>query len=153
TEAAKASLERAFELRPKDPKALGLLGQAYYKLGRFEQAAEIYQRLVDDNPVESSARVNFGLANLKAKRYPEAIRQLTIALDLNPDHKKALGYLGLALFESGDIVRAREFFAKAGSDGMVAKCDELLATRPPPPPPAAHTLPVEDLPPEVPPDD
>ena len=101
---ARASLERALELRPKDPKVLGLLGQAYYKLSRFEEATKVWQRLVDDNPVEPSARVNLGLASLKAKRYLDAAKQLEIALDLNPEHKKAMGYLGLALLESADRV-------------------------------------------------
>jgi uncharacterized protein (AIM24 family) len=126
---AKASLERALELRPKDAKVLGLLGQAYYKLSRFDDAARVWQRLVDDNPVEPGARVNLGLACLKAKRHPDAVKQLEIALDLNPDHKKAMGYLGLALLESGNLTRAREWFKKAGSDHMVARCDELIAGR------------------------
>jgi uncharacterized protein (AIM24 family) len=126
---ARASLERALELRTKDPKVLGLLGQAYYKLSRFEDAARVWQRLVDDNPVEAGARVNLGLANLKARRYLDAVKQLEIALDLNADHKKAMGYLGLALLESGNLTRAREWFRKAGSDQMVARCDELIAGR------------------------
>ena len=126
---ARVSLERAQELRPKDAKVLGLLGQAYYKLGRFDDAALVWQRLVDDNPVEAGARVNLGLACLKARRHPEAVKQLEIALDLNPEHKKAMGYLGLALLESGNLTRAREWFRKAGSDQMVARCDELIAGR------------------------
>jgi uncharacterized protein (AIM24 family) len=126
---ARASLERAQELRPKDGKILGLLGQAYYKLSRFDDAARVWQRLVDDNPVEPSARVNLGLALLKAKRHPDAVKQLEIALDLNPDHKKAMGYLGLALLESGNLTRAREWFKKAGSEQMVARCDDLIAGR------------------------
>ncbi len=128
-EPARASLERALELRPKDVKVLGLLGQAYYRLSRFDDAAKVWQRLVDDNPVEPSARVNLGLACLKAKRHPEAVKQLEIALDLNPEHKKAMGYLGLALLESGNLTRAREWFKKAGSDQMVARCDDLIAGR------------------------
>jgi uncharacterized protein (AIM24 family) len=128
-EASKASLERALELRPKDAKVLGLLGQAYYKLSRFDDAVRVWQRLVDDNPVEPGARVNLGLAFLKAKRHPDAVKQLEIALDLNPDHKKAMGYLGLALLESGNLTRAREWFKKAGSDHMVARCDELISGR------------------------
>jgi uncharacterized protein (AIM24 family) len=128
-ETSKASLERALELRPKDAKVLGLLGQAYYKLSRFDDAARVWQRLVDDNPVEPGARVNLGLACLKAKRHPEAVKQLEIALDLNPDHRKAMGYLGLALLESGNLTRAREWFKKAGSDHMVARCDELISGR------------------------
>ncbi len=138
-EPAKASLERAMELRPKDAKALGLLGQAYYKLGRYEDAAATYQRLVDENPIEAAARVNLGLANLKARRYEDAVKQLTIALDMNPEHRKAMGYLGLALLESGDPRRAREWFARSGSEQMVARCDELLAARAAPDgPPPVH---------------
>jgi tetratricopeptide (TPR) repeat protein len=140
-DAARASLERALELRPKDAKVLGLLGQAYYKLSRFEDAARVWQRLVDDNPVEPGARVNLGLANLKAKRYLDAVKQLEIALDLAGEHKKAMGYLGLALLESGNLTRAREWFVKAGSEQMVARCDELIAGRGAPvssaPPPAS----------------
>jgi len=130
-EPARASLERALALRPKDWKVLGLLGQAYYRLSRFDDAATVWQQLVDDNPVEPAARVNLGLAKLKAKRYPEAAKQLEIALDLNPEHKKAMGYLGLALLESGQPSKAREWFLRAGSDQMVARCDEVLAGRGP----------------------
>jgi uncharacterized protein (AIM24 family) len=128
--AARTSLERALELRGKDAKVLSLLGQAHYKLGRFDDAAIAWERLVDDNPVEPGARVNLGLAFLKAKRYPEATRQLEIALDLNPEHKKAMGYLGLALLEAGDAAAARDWFRKAGSDQLVARCDEILAGGP-----------------------
>jgi len=128
-ESARASLERALELRPKDSKVLGLLGQAYYKLGKYDEAGKVWQKLVDDNPVEPSARVNLGLARLKGRKYPDAVKQLEIALDLNPDHKKAMGYLGLALLESGEPGRAKEWFKKAGSDQMVARCDEVLAGR------------------------
>jgi Flp pilus assembly protein TadD/uncharacterized protein (AIM24 family) len=126
---ARTALERARELRPKDVKVLGLLGQAYYRLSRFEDAAKVWQRLVDDNPVEPSARVNLGLASLKAKRYVDAVKQLEIALDLNPEHKKAMGYLGLALLESGNLTRAREWFKNAGSEQMAHRCDDLIAGR------------------------
>lgn len=129
-EGARGALERALELRPKDAKVLGLLGQAYYKLGRFPEAVAAWQRLVDDNPVEPGARVNLGLANLKARRFAEAVKQLEIALDLNPEHRKAMGYLGLALLEAGEVARARDWFVKGGSEGMVARCDEILAGGP-----------------------
>ena len=127
-EEARRSLQRAAHLRPKDGKVLGLLGQACYRMGQFDAAAEAYGRLVDDNPTEVAARVNLGLAQLKARRYPEAVKQFGIALDLNPDHKKAMGYLGLAHFEAGDLRSARDWFDRAGSHMMVARCDEVLAT-------------------------
>jgi len=145
-EAAKASLERAAQLRPRDSKVLGLLGQAAYRLGRFEEAAGAYGRLVDDNPVEAAARVNLGLACLKAKRYADAVKQLGIALDLNPDHKKAMGYLGLAHFESGNVRAARDWFARAGSEMMVARCDEVLASSARRPDAVALSAVAEDVP-------
>jgi hypothetical protein len=123
---ARGALERALELRARDAKVLGLLGQACYRLGKYEDAIVAWQRLVDESPAEPAARVNLGLAFLRAGRQSQAVRQLEIALDLNPDHKKAMGYLGLALLESGDPLRAREWFRKAGSEPLVAKCDALL---------------------------
>lgn len=123
---ARASLSRALELRPRDPQALGLLGQAWYRLGRFDEAVETYGRLVEVAPGEAAARVNLGLASLKARRQGEAVGHFEAALALNPGHRKAMGYLGLAWLEAGDVARAREWFAQAGSDQMVARCDELL---------------------------
>ena len=38
-----------------------------------------------------------------------------------------MGYLGLALLESGDPARARPWFEQAGSAAMLARCDALLA--------------------------
>ncbi len=125
--AAREEVSRAQELRPGDLTALALLGQAFYKLGRFDEASEAYAKVVDESPVEATPRVNLGLANLKAGRHAQAVRQLEIALDLAPDHRKAMGYLGLALLEGGDPARARPWFERAGKGGMVARCDELLA--------------------------
>lgn len=149
---ARTALERALELRPRDAKVLGLLGQAHYRLAKYDDAIVAWQRLVDENPAEPAARVNLGLAFLRAKRQSQATRQLEIAIDLNPDHKKAMGYLGLALLESGDPLRAREWFVKAGSDQMVARCDQVMAGAPATgqaPAAAAGGSPEVDLPVEV----
>ena len=136
-EQAREALEDALAIRSRDPQVLGLLGQVFYRLARYDDAAIAWQRLVDDNPVEPGARVNLGLAWLKARQYEEAIKQLRIALDLNPEHRKAAGYLGLAWLEVGRPDQAREWFVRAGSDQMVARCDELLAA---PAEPAAPEL-------------
>jgi uncharacterized protein (AIM24 family) len=134
-EPAREALEDALAIRSRDPQVLGLLGQVFYRLARFDDAAIAWQRLVDDNPVEPGARVNLGLAWLKARQYEEAIKQLRIALDLNPDHRKAAGYLGLAWLEVGNPAQARQWFQRAGSEQMVARCDELVAAKSEPPPP------------------
>ena len=125
-EQARGALARAAELRPRDAKALGLLGQACYRLGRFGEAAEAYGRLLQESPQEPGAQVNLGLALLKAGRPSEAVVHLERALDLNPEHKRAMGYLGLAWLEQGSVARAREWFERAGRTQMVERCDAIL---------------------------
>jgi Flp pilus assembly protein TadD len=125
-DAARVALAQAAKMRPRDPKVLGLLGQACYRLERFPDAAEAYGLLVQETPLEPNAQVNLGLALLKAGRAAEAITHLERALDLNPEHRRAMGYLGLAWMKQGNVARAREWFERAGRDQMVAKCDALL---------------------------
>jgi uncharacterized protein (AIM24 family) len=125
-EAARIALRRASEMRPDDPKMLGLLGQAAYRMGDFGEAAEAYGRLVQQTPSEPRAQVNLGLALLKAGRAAEAIAHLERALDLSPEHRRAMGYLGLAWLEQGNVARARSWFERGGREQMVRRCDVLL---------------------------
>jgi uncharacterized protein (AIM24 family)/thioredoxin-like negative regulator of GroEL len=141
TEGAREPLRRAAARLPEDGTALGLLGQACYRAGLFDEAAAAYGRLVDDNPAEVSSRVNLGLAWLKGGNLPDAVKQFSLALDLDPEHRRAMGYLGLALLESGRPREARPWFEQAGSAAMLARCDALITERdaPPPPPPVEPT--------------
>ena len=128
-EGAQEPLRRASARLPEDGTSLGLLGQACYRAGLFDEAAAAYARLVNENPDEVSARVNLGLAWLKGGKQPEAVKQFSTALELDPEHKRAMGYLGLALLESGDPRGARPWFEKSGSPGMVARCEAMIADR------------------------
>ena len=140
---AREPLRRASARLPEDGTSLGLLGQACYRAGLFDEAAAAYGRLVDENPAEISARVNLGLAWLKGGKQAEAVKQFSIAIDLDPEHKRAMGYLGLALLESGDPRGARAWFEKSGSPGMVARCEAMITDRdgsaPPEPTPGPAT--------------
>lgn len=120
-------LEQAYRLDPKNEKAQNLLGLAYFKIGMFEQAAEIYEALVRDNPIDPTLRVNLGLVYLKADSLQRALREFTLATDLAPEHKKAQNYLGVVLAQLGDYGRAREHFLLAGSQGMAEKMTRALA--------------------------
>jgi hypothetical protein len=143
TEGAREPLRRAAARLPDDGTSLGLLGQACYRAGLYDEAAAAYGRLVDENPVEIPARVNLGLAWLKGGKLPEAVKQFSVALDLDPDHKRAMGYLGLALLESGDPRGARAWFEKSGSPGMVSRCDAMITESEvnAPPEPAQRPMP------------
>ncbi|HEX8819219.1 MAG TPA: tetratricopeptide repeat protein [Archangium sp.] len=124
---ARALLERAHQLQPKNEKGRNLLGLAYFKLGLFDQAAEIYEALVRDNPVDATLRVNLGLVYLKTSALQRAMREFETATDLQPDHKRAHNYLGLALAQAGEYGRARQHFLEAGSDVMAEKMAKAIA--------------------------
>jgi uncharacterized protein (AIM24 family) len=124
---ARGLLERAHQLQPKNEKGQSLLGLAYFKLGMFDRAAELYEMLVRDNPVDPTLRVNLGLVYLKTNALQRAVREFEVAVDLAPDHKKGHNYLGLALAQQGEYGRAKEHFLLAGSDAMAEKMGRAIA--------------------------
>ncbi|MFY2557705.1 tetratricopeptide repeat protein [Corallococcus terminator] len=153
---AKEFLERAHQLQPRNEKAQNLLGLCYFKLGLFDRAAELYEMLVRDNPVDPTLRVNLGLVYLKTNALQRAVREFETATDLSPEHQKAQNYLGLALAQMGEYGRAREHFLLAGSDQMADKMSRAIAgenysrpapapvsppVRPEPPAPAREVAP------------
>src|SRR5919198_2692416 len=123
---AREYLERAHRIQPKNEKGQNLLGLTYFKLGLYERAAEIYEALVRENPVDPTLRVNLGLVYLKTQALPRAIREFEAAVDLSPEHKKAHNYLGLALAQVGRFEEARAHFIEAGSDSMAEKMERAL---------------------------
>ncbi|MBN8228237.1 tetratricopeptide repeat protein [Corallococcus macrosporus] len=135
---AKDFLERAHQLQPRHEKAQNLLGLSYFKLGLFDRAADLYEMLVRDNPVDPTLRVNLGLVYLKTNALQRAAREFETATDLAPDHKKAHNYLGLTFAQMGEYGRAREHFLLSGSDAMAEKMSRAIAgegySRPPAPP-------------------
>jgi uncharacterized protein (AIM24 family) len=124
---ARELLERASTLQPRHEKGQNLLGLTYFKLGLFDRAAEIYEALVRENPVDPTLRVNLGLVYLKTNALQRAMREFETATELAPDHKKAHNYLGLALAQAGEYGRAREHFVLAGSDVMAEKMAKAIA--------------------------
>jgi uncharacterized protein (AIM24 family) len=55
------------------------------------------------------------------------MREFETATDLQPDHKKAHNYLGLALAQAGEYGRARQHFLQAGSEVMADKMARAIA--------------------------
>ncbi|GMU01956.1 hypothetical protein KH5H1_60760 [Corallococcus caeni] len=145
---AKDFLERAHQLQPRHEKAQNLLGLSYFKLGLFDRAADLYEMLVRDNPVDPTLRVNLGLVYLKTNALQRAAREFETATDLAPDHKKAHNYLGLTFAQMGEYGRAREHFLLSGSDAMAEKMSRAIAgegySRPPAPPAPAPARPREE---------
>ncbi|MGK4005740.1 tetratricopeptide repeat protein [Sorangium sp. So ce1036] len=119
--AAKAELERALSLQPSDPKGQDLLGIVYFRLGLYPRAIAIYERLIQAHPEAVEPRINLALSYLKTGQPAQARFELEKALEQNPKHQRAWGYLGLAFQRMGDYERASHAFAAGGHDAMARR--------------------------------
>ncbi|MFL5363609.1 MAG: tetratricopeptide repeat protein [Myxococcales bacterium] len=127
---ARQLLEESLRRKPGHQRARNLLGLSLFKLGDLAKAESMYRSLLEDHPADPTLRVNLGLVFLKSGSASDAVRCFETALDLSPDHKKAQNYLGIALSQKGELVRAREWFVKAGNAAMAQKMERDLAVSP-----------------------
>jgi predicted Zn-dependent protease len=81
--------------------------------GRSEEAAALYQDLVNARPEDAGLRVNLSIALFKAKKYGEAAEQAGHALKLAPDLPTAQLFLGASRLELGQPGQALEPLRKA----------------------------------------
>lgn len=123
---AKAMLDVALKDDPKSSIARGLMATTLLKMGKLDESIALYEQLVYDNPADPPLRLNLGSAFLMAKRFEEAVDQLLIVLDFEPDHKKALGFLGAAYANLGRYEEAQSLFIRCGNTKMAEKMEKSI---------------------------
>ncbi len=79
------------------PAALNELGVTYLKLGEPDKAAGVLETAVKLAPEEFHPRLNYGIALLNQKKFPQSEEQLRLALKQNDAAPTAHMYLGIAL--------------------------------------------------------
>lgn len=77
-------LERALERVPHKGSILEVLGRAYYRSGRYGEAAGRFEEAVEVDPTNDYAHYCLGLCYLKLKRKTEAGERFKIAWFLKP---------------------------------------------------------------------
>src|SRR5579859_1440090 len=117
---AREELEFALAMQPADPKVQDLLGAVYFRLGMHAAAIDIYERLNTHFGSDASLKTNLAVCYLRAGRAADARAILREAVEINPEHKRAWGYLGLALQSLGDLAEAQLAF-EHGGHAMMAK--------------------------------
>jgi Tetratricopeptide repeat len=132
---AKEELEQALTMQPADAKGQDLLGAVYFRLGLYPRAIQIYEGLEAQFPVDVSIKINLGLCYLKTGQPEPARRVLRDIVSINPEHKRAWGYLGLALQKLGELEQAQIAFEKGGRPTMARKVTEFRRSLAPPPAP------------------
>ena len=64
-------------------------GNAYAKLGLFEQSIADYNKAIEIRPGVSQMHNNRGFAYFNQRKYVEALRDFDLTIQLDPDHAKA----------------------------------------------------------------
>jgi hypothetical protein len=121
---AKEELEYALTMQPLDAKGQDLLGAVYFRLGLYPRAIQIYEELERQFPRDTSIKINLALAYLKTGQAEPARRVLKETVSLQPEHRRAWGYLGLALQKLGEIEQAQAAFERGGQTMMARRMTE-----------------------------
>lgn len=124
-EQARRLLEAALARSPNEPRAQNLLGLAYFKLGRLDEAFRLYEELSRRFPKEASLCVNLGLVQLRQGRTSEAEASFRAALERAPHHRRAHCYLGLVLYRRGELAKAREHFLAGDAHDFARRVEQL----------------------------
>jgi tetratricopeptide (TPR) repeat protein len=93
--------------------ALQSEGMRLYREGKYRDAIQAFQRVVNLNLNSFLAYYYLGVCLLADRRYAEAIDPLKIALDLQPDYVQAHLALGDAFLKQGDTDEARAEYLRA----------------------------------------
>ena len=86
------------ESKPADFKAQADVGDLYYQIQRFDEAAKFYERAVKIRPDSVETLVKAGNAQFDAENYEAAEKWYTAALAKNPDDVNVRTDLGLSFY-------------------------------------------------------
>jgi TolB-like protein/Tfp pilus assembly protein PilF len=125
---AEAEYRRALELSPNDAAAQAGFADWLLCQGRTDEALAWARRAREHDPLAVSG-VSISWILFQARRYDEAIREVSSVLAVRPDDPDALWYLGFALIGNGQSEEAINVLEKTvsimhRSPGSI----ELLAT-------------------------
>nr|WP_320048215.1 tetratricopeptide repeat protein [uncultured Desulfuromonas sp.] len=96
------SYRQALESGSDDPNIHRNLSQVLYDLGFVDQAIEELQLAINKAPEEDFLHMEMGVFYLAAGRLPQAHKEFSRVLELNPGFSYGYYYLGEVLFRLGD---------------------------------------------------
>ncbi|MBA3929806.1 MAG: cytochrome C biogenesis protein [Xanthomonas sp.] len=123
---AVAQLEAELKKQPNEPEGWRLLGKSYAALQRYGDAQKAFGRAVQLLPTDADLLVEAAqarlFANAERKLDAEAIALLDKAIAINPDHQRALWFVGLAQRQEGKHAEAAKTW-----EPLLAKVDPNTA--------------------------
>ncbi len=99
-------------------------GKAAVEAKQWTVAADHFRRATLQDPKNADAWNMLGYSSRWAGKYPDAFDAYARALALEPLHRGANSYLGVAYVRTNDLVKARAQLAKVESICGSKDCDE-----------------------------
>src|SRR5450755_4543215 len=116
-------------------------GNKLHQRGNIPAAAKAYQHHVNGNPKDKSGHYNLAVTLAAAHQVEPAILSYCRAIEIDPWYPEALNNLGILLHSKGNLVAARQCYARAPWRPVPPMT--MLSTISPPPkatPPTTGTL-------------
>jgi tetratricopeptide (TPR) repeat protein len=108
----------------KDPVALASLGDRYFEGKNFQQATEIYKKVLELNPNDVDTYNDLGLAQHYSGKTENAIETLTKGTEVVPSYQRIWLSLGFVYASTGREFEAKPALKKAvelGPDTTIGK--------------------------------
>ncbi len=123
---ARADLDRAIEMNPKNPDAYFWRGEADTRAGELGRAVGNFKRVLELAPERKDAMYALAAIYAGNREYDEAIMYLTRAIRVDPDFAHGTGYAQRALAHKtkGDVEAAKADYAEACKRGTTRACAE-----------------------------
>ncbi len=96
-----------------DARSRTQLAQSYQRAGEREQARMHYQEAFKLIPLEPHLNLNYGLFLVQEDQFATAIPHFQLVLKRDPHDSRAMGFLGFALWRSGDLDQAEAWLRNA----------------------------------------
>jgi tetratricopeptide (TPR) repeat protein len=103
---ATVEFRNAMQVMPKDPQARILAGEAVERMGRYREAAGLFQSVIESNPENVRARVDLGQMYCFGHVPLQALKLIVPALAKHPDNAQLLTVRALARSELKDYADA-----------------------------------------------
>lgn len=110
--AAAQWLREAIKKNPDDVDNQLLLARLDVNIGDFNEALEIYEKILEIAPDNSTVRLRLGYLYSQQGRYKEGEDTVKVMLTKDPDSYFALLYLARSAVQSGDFDTAALFYEK-----------------------------------------
>lgn len=102
-------LKKAAEESPNQPEVLSRYANELFQIGKMEESAEWYGKVVALEPKDTDVRSLYGAVLWRIGRKDEAKTQLQTALTQDPKHVPSLHGLFIIALDSHDVAKATDY--------------------------------------------